>query len=321
MDFIPLLPVIDATPSLRKISPTDISQYIRLDQCRRYLRLRLHERAHGQRFMTNYGVAPQSIPPILTLSGGDFEKHVEQAAAAHAGAAVNCKAAALAGDDEFFGPDHNAIMIDRAQALLPGSDLLIFQPRLRVAIGPWELRGDVDILRLERDAAGDLHALIVDMKSSTAAKVEHRLQVAFYHEMLAALFKVAGIPVAEIATGILYRGPADGAESADPVEQARREAQRIAAAQRFGVTDAFFEQVAEPEAYLDEVRALVTGEDALAAAIRSTIRATTGWPNWPSRASGFDVVQRVLGHCGPRSTQVYADLSDDLVRAALAGRG
>ena len=28
-----------------RISPTDVSQFIRLDQCERYLRLRLHERS------------------------------------------------------------------------------------------------------------------------------------------------------------------------------------------------------------------------------------------------------------------------------------
>jgi hypothetical protein len=263
MDFIPLLPITATDLDPRRLSPTDISQYIRLDQCRRYLRLRLHERVHGQRFMTRYGVAPQSIPPILTLSGASFEQEVEKQATAHTGPAVNCKASALAGDAEFFGPDHNTLVIERAQELQPGSTLLLFQPRLRVEIGPWEFRGDVDMLRLERDSAGSLRALIVDMKSSTAAKVEHRLQVAFYHDMLAALFAAAELPVAEIATGILYRGPANGSTSANPVEQARLEAQRAAAAERFGVSHAFFEQVDDPEAYLDEVRALVTGEHAL----------------------------------------------------------
>ena len=32
---------------VRAISPTDIAQYIRMEQCERYLRLRLHERARG----------------------------------------------------------------------------------------------------------------------------------------------------------------------------------------------------------------------------------------------------------------------------------
>ncbi|MBX0328599.1 ATP-binding protein [Oscillochloris sp. ZM17-4] len=262
-DFIPLIPAAAGEP--RRISPTDVAQYIRLDQCRRYLRLRLHERAFGPSFMTRYGVAPQSIPPILTLSGADFEGRVEAAAALCVGEAINCRAAALAGDDEFIGPDHNAVVVERARALPPGAALLLFQPRLRVAIGPWELRGDVDILRLERDASGDLRALIIDMKSSTAAKVEHRLQVAFYHEMLAALMASADLLIAAIATGILYRGPAAGAGALNPAEQARLDAQRAEAARLFGVEDAYFELVADPDAYREEVRDLVTGEAAVAA--------------------------------------------------------
>jgi hypothetical protein len=50
-------------------------------------------------------------------------------------------------------------------------------------------------LRLARTPAGDLHILIADIKSSTAVKVEHRLQVACYAETLTALLDACGIPV------------------------------------------------------------------------------------------------------------------------------
>jgi hypothetical protein len=261
----PPLPLLDDAP--QRISPTDISQYIRLDQCRRYLRLRLHERAHGRRFMERYGVAPQSIPPMLTLAGQRFEAAVEQAAARHAGAAVNCRAAAMAGDDAFAGPDHNALILARAAALAPGQRLLLAQPRLRVALGPWELRGDVDLLLLERDAAGDLRLTIADVKSSTASRVEHHLQVAFYHELLAAIFAAAGQPVAAVATGIIYRGPGPDARPLPPDAQARLDAQRAAAAARFGLADACCDQADDPEAFRDEVRALVTGPGSVAAEV------------------------------------------------------
>jgi hypothetical protein len=46
-----------------KISPTDVSQFIRLEQCQRYLRLRLHEAAAGRNFMRRAGLTPQAIPP------------------------------------------------------------------------------------------------------------------------------------------------------------------------------------------------------------------------------------------------------------------
>src|SRR5918993_3803388 len=65
-----------------RISPTDVSQFIRLDQCERYLRLRLHERSSSNRFMSDYGVVPQSIPPLLTQSGTLFEEKVERTVAA-----------------------------------------------------------------------------------------------------------------------------------------------------------------------------------------------------------------------------------------------
>ena len=73
----------------------------------------------------------------------------------------------------------------------------------------WLLRGDVDLLRLERPADGMLHVLIGDMKSTTEVKVEHRLQVAFYRLMLERLLKDAGINHAPVQTGILFRPPAD----------------------------------------------------------------------------------------------------------------
>lgn len=66
-DHIPPKIVIDPANSQR-ISPTDISQFVRLKQCERYLRFRLAERA-GQNFMKAYDVVPQRITPLLTLSG------------------------------------------------------------------------------------------------------------------------------------------------------------------------------------------------------------------------------------------------------------
>ncbi len=94
------------------------------------------------------------------------------------------------------------------------------QVRLHVTVGDWRLRGDVDLLRMERDAAGALRILIADMKSSRAAKVEHRLQVAFYVEMLAALLEEHDVPCADVAMGILYKGPTEGALGMTP-QQAR----------------------------------------------------------------------------------------------------
>ena len=69
----------------------------------------------------------------------------------------------------------------------------------------WLLRGDVDLVQLDRSADGNLNVLIGDMKSTIEVKVEHRLQVAFYRLMLEQLLKDGGIPHTSVQTGILFR--------------------------------------------------------------------------------------------------------------------
>src|SRR4051812_50091167 len=69
------LPVLSHDGPMR-LTPTDVSQFVRLEQCERYLRFRLAERA-GQKFMEQYGVIPQRITPLLSLSGSTFEEGAE----------------------------------------------------------------------------------------------------------------------------------------------------------------------------------------------------------------------------------------------------
>src|SRR5215472_3523961 len=75
------LPVLPANRPLR-LTPTDVSQFVRLEQCERFLRFRLAERA-GQNFMEEYDVNPQRITPLLSLSGHEFEEGIEEALGKH----------------------------------------------------------------------------------------------------------------------------------------------------------------------------------------------------------------------------------------------
>jgi hypothetical protein len=251
----------------RQITPTDIAQFIRLDQCERYLRLRLHERAFGSDFMKAYGVVPQSIPTLLTRSGSNFEMLIEtavrRAAAASQGwlsvynfATDQARAAAWTEDNEEI--------VERASRLPAGHATVLFQPRVMVDVRGWRIRGDIDILRLERAADGRLHALIADMKSSTAAKVEHRLQVAFYHEMLRAVAEAYALPLGEITMGVLYRGPADGEATLNDEQRAEYEAQRALAERWLGTREGLLELVPDGQHYLGAVEDLVTGEKSTA---------------------------------------------------------
>jgi len=246
-----------------QISATDVAQFIRFEQCERYLRLRLDEQSQGSRFLRDYGVMPQTIPPLLTRSGASFEKTLEAAIAAR----LPTQSFAQRGVPSRTQTPHNQDVVRRARGLAPGQAVVLFQTRLHVQVQGWLLRGVVDLLRLERDHAGALRVLIADMKSSSEARVEHRLQVAFYHEMLRTLFAHEGVDCAEIALGVLYRGPADPGEESSPPEAARRAAQHAAAEMLFGAPHGLLEIVADAAGYIAAVGDLVTSQNSTAARV------------------------------------------------------
>jgi hypothetical protein len=256
------LPVLTPGPGQPlRITPTDVSQFVRLEQCERFLRFRLAERT-GQDFMQAYDVVPQRISPLLTLSGRSFEEKIEKAIRQAFRSIHYAELASHAHNR----PANDSDVVREARRLLEREVVVLFQPRLEVAIDGWLIRGDVDLLRLERHGDGCLHALIVDLKSTTEVKVEHRLQVAFYHLMLEALFDRHGVGLEQVRTGILYRPPADTSPEAEEEIRPYREA----AQHWFGLTDALLEVVDDPEAYLRSVRDLVIGQDSTARRVAAT---------------------------------------------------
>ncbi|MDI3339594.1 MAG: AAA domain-containing protein [Sphaerobacter sp.] len=244
----------------RLIAPTDLAQFIRLDQCQRYLRLRLHERVAGSRFLRAYDVVPQSLPPLLTRSGRVFEARVEAAIRATGARVVSFATPDAPGDRD---PDNDAVLA-LVRDLGRGETAVLLQPRLAATIGDWHLRGDADILRLTRGPDGRLAALVADIKSSTAARLEHRLQVACYGEMLATILAEAGIDCAPPALAVLYRGSPHAGRELRAEEAAELARQREAARTYFGLDDALLDIVADPESFRDAVHDLVTGPDSLA---------------------------------------------------------
>jgi hypothetical protein len=254
------LPVLPAGRPMR-LTPTDVTQFVRLEQCERYLRFRLAERA-GQTFMEDYDVIPQRITPLLSLSGSTFEEGIE----ADLGKRFRTVQYAAKYNLDHNRPANNAEVVAEARKLAPGQSVLLFQPRLEAELHGWLLRGDVDLLRLERATDGTLHVLIGDMKSTVEVKVEHRLQVAFYRLMLERLFKDARIRHAPVQTGILFRPPADPT----PEEEEEIRPLREAAKQTFGLDGSLLEVVAEPDAYVQSAYDLVLGTDSTARRVAGT---------------------------------------------------
>jgi hypothetical protein len=243
-----------------RLTPTDVSQFVRLEQCERFLRFRLAERA-GQKFMEDYDVTPQRITPLLSLSGHEFEEGIEETLGKKY-AAVNYAEKSAAHDR----PDNNQEVVAEARKLKPGQAILLFQPRLNVELAGWLFRGDLDLLRLERQADGTLLIFIGDMKSTVQAKVEHRLQVAFYRVILEQLFKTEGVVHQPVQLGILFR------PHADPTPEQLIELQPLknAAKQAFDLDDALLEIVADPQAYVQSVHDLVLASDSTARRVAQT---------------------------------------------------
>jgi len=240
----------------KKITPTDLSQYIRLDRCERFLRLRLHESNEGRGFLKQAGVTAEAIPAILTRSGLAFEQAMLAQIAL--GYKIVDFSDGINPKDRSRTPD-NVRFIEQTRSLAPGETVIVAQPRLEVDLQDWNVRGDADLIRLSRAAGGALRLLIVDMKSSAHPRVEHRLQVCFYQVLIERLLAEAGIAHEKMESGILYRG---GAEiDLEPEEEER---QRECARDILAVSDALLELTKDPEAYLYEITDLVTGDGSAA---------------------------------------------------------
>src|SRR3954468_20760104 len=129
------LPVLTAGRPMR-LTPTDVTQFVRLEQCERYLRFRLAERA-GQDFMAEYDVTPQRITPLLSLSGQTFEDGIETDLARRF-RTVNYAARYGKSHNR---PENNNEVVQEARKLPPGQTALLFQTRLEAELGGWLLRG------------------------------------------------------------------------------------------------------------------------------------------------------------------------------------
>lgn len=255
----PCLPPLDMHAT-RTIAPTDVARFVRLQQCERFLRFRLHERTLGAGFINDYGVRAQQIPLLFPRSGLEFEDQVE----AEAAAAFPSRSFRPPAHERGKWTDDNADVLASARALAAGDTLLLFQPRLQADVNGWRMRGAVDVLRMRRDDEGRLSILIADMKATRATKVDHRLQVAFYHVMISTIFAEAGEPIAGIEMAILFRGSLSPDPALTDEEVAVLERQRQEAVDQFRTSIGYLEIVRDPQHYVDAVEDLVTGEHSVA---------------------------------------------------------
>ena len=200
---------------------------------------------------------------MLSLSGHNFEEGIE-ADLAKRFPTINYAAKYGKAHNR---PENNNEVVEEARKLLPGQTVLLFQPRLEAELAGWLLRGDVDLLRLERSADGTLHVLIGDMKSTVEVKVEHRLQVAFYRLMLEQHLQGRRHQPQHRSRRAF--------SSARPPTRPRKTKKRSSPCETppsksSAWTDALLEVVADQEAYLQSAHDLVLGKDSTARRVAGT---------------------------------------------------
>ncbi|MFM9105084.1 MAG: AAA domain-containing protein [Chloroflexota bacterium] len=256
----PALPdrfVVPADRKPWKVYPTDVSQFVSLQQCERFLRLRLHEQTAGLREFRATGATPQQLPPLLADSGAVFEGGIE---ATLKRTYRNVEDWAPA-DGSAAPREDNRRLAERVEAMTRGETLFVLQPALRVEIGPWLLSGKADVIRFDRDESGVVSALIVDIKASAKASVPHKLQVAFYQRMVEQILAEHGVRAGSIRTGILFKG----VRLADlPKPDPELERKRAEAIQWFAAENAFLEIVEDPGSFLRTADDLLLGPDSVA---------------------------------------------------------
>ena len=253
----PFSPLDFSSP--RSISPTDIGSFQRLEGCERFLRLRLHTANHDKNWLQKQGLQKQTIPPLLSVSGARFEKIVEDALQIGSDSTQQFAASA----NETASSTANERLLMSARALERGRSLTLSQVSLEVEVGNWRLRGVLDLLRLTRAENGELHVLIADMKASMRAKVEHRLQLAFYFRMIETLFRQADVSIEKLEFGVLYRGSQELGEIA-PGEQTLLQSHQAAAREIWNLNDYYFELCDDVPTYLNSLDKLVFNSDSQA---------------------------------------------------------
>ena len=179
-------------PSLRLISATAISRYLRLERCGRFLRyyMQPHEATAAEKL---YGVATEPLSPLLAEYGQAFEGDVVRT---------------LPGPIRDMTNQSVGATIAAIQSVAPGEQLFLIQASLHGMIGGWECQGLADIIQVARQFDGTLILSVMDVKASTRDHVEYRLQVGFYIRLLRTMLAAAAIPLGEISGAILKRDEA-----------------------------------------------------------------------------------------------------------------
>jgi len=174
-----------------ELAPTTLSQFVRLDGCLRFLHLALHPQLVAE-LRTRYGARGRTLSPLLSRAGRRFEHEA---------------VAALRDAHQLVDLGELPVAATLGALREAGREpVILYQPALEGTIGAVRVHGRADLVEVLRDRSGRLHALVADVKASNEERLEHRVQVAAYAELLEQACAAAGQPLARVVGAVVHRG-------------------------------------------------------------------------------------------------------------------
>ena len=162
---------------MRHLAPTDLTGFLRLESCARFLWYRLHPRETRGLF-ERWNLAEQFLTPLLSVRGAERE--------------VTCHRI-------LEGQGHRVVDLrrgspeDTLEHLRSGEAVTLVEAPVRGTLGEFTCGGRADIvqIRARSPKAVDLH--VIDIKASRRDRLEHRVQVAIYCELLEQMTRGEGL--------------------------------------------------------------------------------------------------------------------------------
>lgn len=171
-----------------RLSPTSLSQFVRFENCERFLRFRLVPE-DAERLQKKWEVTIQPLTPLLKEAGAEFERDIVQKLEQQGETVIDLSNKGL-----------EATVSALKQISEP---TLLFQPTLEAPLGDYFCSGRCDILRVSRDPKNHLNVLIADIKATRHERTEHRLQVATYARIFQKMAEEYHLSLADLRGAIL----------------------------------------------------------------------------------------------------------------------
>jgi hypothetical protein len=172
----------------KPISATTLAQYVKLDNCERFLRFRLVPE-DADRLEKRWGLTIQPLTPLLRESGSAFEVQVMADLQASGTPVVDME-----------GQDQAETLRVVREARRP---VYLLQPQLGANLGEIALGGRADVVKVTPHRSGRVDLLVVDIKASRVERADHRLQVAVYARLLEQMLRQDGLEPGTLSGAIL----------------------------------------------------------------------------------------------------------------------